>query len=54
MKNATLDEILNDPEFASLLDVSKEEQELQDKLFKGNQYSKQTLEESMAVLGYNS
>ena len=56
MKHNTLDDILKDPEFASLLEVSKEDQELHDSLVKNNKYNdkKQTLGESMAILGYNA
>ncbi len=49
----TLDDILNDKEFASLLEVSEEQQKLNDSLFNGPfaKPSKMSLGESMAILG---
>ena len=54
--NNKLQEMLNDPEYAELFEVSKEEQELHDSLFNSPRlktYKKQSLNESLSILGYS-
>lgn len=48
----TLEELINDPEYAEIFEESKEEKELRESLFNGPNAKKtgQTFAESMAIL----
>ncbi len=56
MKDSTqkLADLVNDPEFADLFEVSEEQQALNDSLFNGPfaKKSKQSFAESLEILGY--